>query len=115
MHLMSKIFGKTAKENMEKENWTGPDNTKSGPDVSEDWYLNYEGPAPVVEGIYEQNYGVDRGNGAIPIEFYVKKWGVPKGFEEETEEESEDSSDDDDEGGGGDEEGLYSSAQGGFG
>ena len=39
----------------------------------------------VVEDIYEPNYGVDRGNGAIPIEFYVKKWGVPEGFEEETE------------------------------
>ena len=35
--------------------------------------------------------------------------------DEAAEEESEDSSDDDDEGGGGDEEGLYSSAQGGFG
>ena len=61
MHLMSRIFGNTAKKNMEKENWTGPDNTESGPDVSED------------------------------------------------------SSDDDDGGNGGDEEGLYSSAQGGFG
>ena len=56
MHLMSKIFGKTAKENMEKME-------------------------------------------------------VANDAEEETEEES----DDDDEGGGGDEEGLYSSAQGGFG
>ena len=111
MHLMSKIFGSTAKENMEKQNVKGADNTETGPDVPEDWYLNYEGPAPVVEGIYEQNYGVDRGNGAIPIDFYVKKWGIPKGFEEET----EDSSDDDDEGGGGDPEDLYSSAQGGFG
>ena len=86
MHLMSKMFGNTAKKNMEKENWTGPDNTESGPDVSEDWYLSYGGPAPVVEGIYELNYGVDRGNGAIPIEYYIKKWGIPKGFEEETEE-----------------------------
>ena len=25
-------------------------------------------------------------DGAIPIEYYVKKWGIPKGFEEETEE-----------------------------
>jgi len=111
---MSKIFGNTAKKNMEKQNVKGADNTETGPDVPEDWYLNYEGPAPVVEGIYEQNYGVDIGNGAIPIDFYVKKWGVPKGFEEETEEESEDSSDDD-EGGGGDPDDLYSSAQGGFG
>ena len=116
MHLMSKIFGNTAKKNMEKQNVKGADNTETGPDVPEDWYLNYEGPAPVVEGIYEQNYGVDIGNGAIPIEFYVKKWGVPKGFEEETEEESEDSSDDDDEGGGGEyEDNIHSSAQGGFG
>ncbi len=86
MHLMSKIFGNTAKKNMEKQNVKGADNTETGPDVPEDWYLNYEGPAPIVEDIYEQNYGVDRGNGAIPIDFYVKKWGVPKGFEEKTEE-----------------------------
>ena len=66
MHLMSKIFGKTAKENME----------------------NME----VANAVEEES------------------------TEDETaEEESEDSSDDDDEGGGGDEEGLYSSAQGGFG
>jgi hypothetical protein len=83
---MSKIFGNTAKKNMEKQNVKGADNTETGPDVPEDWYLNYEGPAPIVEDIYEQNYGVDRGNGAIPIDFYVKKWGVPKGFEEKTEE-----------------------------
>ena len=86
MHLMSKMFGKTAKKNMEKQNVKGADNTETGPDVPEDWYLNYEGSAPVVEGIYEQNYGVDRGDGAIPIEYYVKKWGIPDGFEEETEE-----------------------------
>ncbi|MDC0526372.1 hypothetical protein OAO35_00270 [Euryarchaeota archaeon] len=86
MHLMSTIFGNTAKKNMEKQNVKGADNTETGPDVPEDWYLNYEGPAPIVEDIYEQNYGVDRGNGAIPIDFYVKKWGVPKGFEEKTEE-----------------------------
>ena len=85
MHLMSKIFGNTAKKNMEKQNVKGADNTETGPDVPEDWYLSYEGSAPVVEGIYEQNYGVDRGDGAIPIDFYVKKWGVPEGFEEETE------------------------------
>ncbi len=61
-------------------NWMGPDGTESGPDVAEDWYLSYEGTAPVVEAIYDQNYGVDRGNGAIPIEFYLKKWGIPEGF-----------------------------------
>ena len=41
----------------------------------------------------------------------MEKMEVANDAEEETEEES----DDDDEGGGGDEEGLYSSAQGGFG
>ena len=86
MHLMSKMFGNTAKKNMEKQNVKGADNTETGPDVPEDWYLNYEGPAPIVEDIYEQNHSVDRGSGAIPIDFYVKKWGVPKGFEEKTEE-----------------------------
>ena len=86
MHLMSKMFGNTAMKNMEKQNVKGADNTETGPDVPEDWYLNYEGAAPIVEDIYEQNYGVDRGNGAIPIDFYVKKWGIPKGFEEKTEE-----------------------------
>ena len=86
MHLMSRMFGKTAKKNMKKQNVKGADNTETGPDVPEDWYLSYEGSAPVVEGIYEQNYGVDRGDGAIPIEYYVKKWGIPDGFEEETEE-----------------------------
>ena len=65
MHLMSKMFGKTAKENME--------NMEVANDAEEE-----------------------------PTE------------DEAAEEESEDSSDDDDEGGG-DEEGLYSSAQGGFG
>ena len=68
-----------------ENNWMGPDGTESGPDVPQDWYLSYEGPAPIVEDIYDENYAVDRGNGAIPIEFYVKKWGVPEGFEEETE------------------------------
>ena len=68
------------------ENWMGPDGTESGPDVPEDWYLSYGGPAPVVDDIYGENYGVDRGNGVIPIQFYVKKWGIPKGFEEKTEE-----------------------------
>ena len=68
------------------ENWMGPDGTESGPDVPEDWYFSYEGPAPVVEDICEENYQVDRGNGAIPIQFYVKKWGIPKGFEEKAKE-----------------------------
>ena len=66
MNLMSKIFGKTAKENMEKMEVANDAEEESTED-------------------------------------------------EAAEEESEDSSDDDDEGGGGDEEGLYSSAQGGFG
>jgi|GEM_PF-2029402 len=70
--------------NLSGENWMGPDGTESGPDVPEDWYLSYGGPAPVVYEIYGENYGVDRGNGAIPIQFYVKKWGIPKGFEEKT-------------------------------
>ncbi|RAH13865.1 MAG: hypothetical protein CMB56_006745 [Methanobacteriota archaeon] len=61
-------------------NWVGPDGTESGPGVAEDWYLTYDGPAPIVEDVYDENYGVDRGNGAVPIEFYLKKWGVPKGF-----------------------------------
>ena len=65
MHLMSKIFGKTAKENMEKMEVANDAEEESTED-------------------------------------------------EAAEEESEDSSDDDDESGG-DEEGLYSSAQGGFG
>ena len=42
MHLMSKMFGNTAKKNMEKNindnaiaegNWMGPDGTESGPGV----------------------------------------------------------------------------------
>ena len=65
MHLMSKIFGRTAKKNMEKMETENDAEEESTDD-------------------------------------------------EAAEEESEDSSDDDDEGGG-DEEGLYSSAQGGFG
>ena len=62
------------------ENWIGPDGTESGPDVPEDWYITYNGPAPIVQDIYEENYGVDRGDGAIPIEFYIRKWGVPDGY-----------------------------------
>ena len=61
-------------------NWVGPDGTESGPSVAEDWYVRYDGPAPVVESIADKNYAVDRGNGAIPIDFYIEKWGVPEGF-----------------------------------
>lgn len=63
-----------------KNNWIGPDGTESGPDVPEDWYLTYDGPAPVVEDVYDENYVVDRGNGTVPVDFYIKKWGVPEGF-----------------------------------
>ena len=41
-----------------KDVWVGPDGT-SGPGVPEDWYLSYDGPAPKVEAVYEDNYGVD--------------------------------------------------------
>ena len=63
-----------------KNNWIGPDGTESGPDVPEDWYLTYDGPAPVVEDVYDENYVVDRGNGTVPVDFYIKRWGVPEGF-----------------------------------
>ncbi|HII53164.1 MAG TPA: DUF3592 domain-containing protein, partial [Candidatus Thalassarchaeaceae archaeon] len=56
-------------------NWVGPDGTESGPSVAEDWYMRYDGPAPVVESIAGENYAVDRGNGAVPIDFYIEKWG----------------------------------------
>ena len=72
--------GNEATHTRSGDNWAGPDGTDTGPHVPEDWYLTYDGPAPVVEGVYDQNYGVDRGNGAVPIEFYLKKWGVPEGF-----------------------------------
>ena len=61
-------------------NWVGPDGTESGLGVAEDWYLRYDGPAPVVEDVYDENYAVDRGNGAVPIDFYIEKWGIPEGF-----------------------------------
>ncbi len=89
MNLFSKIFGNTAKTNVEKNkdgnslsegNWLGPDGIETGPNVPENWYLTYDGPAPIVEEIYDLNYAVDRGNGAIPIAFYIKKWGIPDGF-----------------------------------
>lgn len=67
-------------EPISKNNWIGPDGTESGPDVPEDWYLTYDGPAPIVEEIYDENYAVDRGNGTVPIDFYIKTWGVPEGF-----------------------------------
>jgi len=63
-----------------KNNWIGPDGTESGPGVPEDWYLTYDGPAPIVEDIYDENYVVDRGNGTVPVNFYIKKWGIPEGF-----------------------------------
>ncbi len=68
------------KESVSKNNWIGPDGTESGPGVPEDWYLTYDGPAPIVEDIYDENYVVDRGNGTVPVNFYIKKWGVPEGF-----------------------------------
>ena len=69
MHLMSKIFGKTAKENMEKMEVANDAEEESTEDETADDTIDDEEP----------------------------------------------DSEDDDEGGGGDEEGLYSSAQGGFG
>ena len=69
-----------AKGSFSKNNWIGPDGTESGPDVPEDWYLTYDGPAPIVEDIYDENYVVDRGNGTVPVDFYIKRWGVPQGF-----------------------------------
>ena len=72
--------GNRNKKLSSKNNWIGPDGTESGPDVPEDWYLTYDGPKPIVEEIYEPNYSVDRGNGAIPIAFYINKWGIPDGF-----------------------------------
>jgi len=69
-----------AKGSFSKNNWIGPDGTESGPGVPEDWYLTYDGPAPIVEAIYDENYVVDRGNGTVPVDFYIKKWGVPEGF-----------------------------------
>ena len=90
MNLFSKMAGSTATTNREKqtaggnisgENWIGPDGVVSGPGVPEDWYLTYDGPAPVVEDIpYYKNYAVDRGNGVVPIDFYIQKWGFPEGF-----------------------------------
>ena len=69
-----------SQESVSENNWIGPDGVESGPGVSEDWYLTYNGPAPVVEDIYDENYAVDRGNGVVPIHFYIKKWGIPEGF-----------------------------------
>lgn len=81
MVRFARRFGTATKSDSHGEgNWIGPDGTESGPGVPEDWYLTYDGPAPIVEEIYDENYAVDRGNGAIPIDFYIKKWGVPEGF-----------------------------------
>ena len=83
MNFFSKIFGNNSKidtETTDDGNWIGPDGVESGPNVPDDWYLSYDGPAPIVEEIYGENYGVDRGNGAIPIDFYINKWGIPNGF-----------------------------------
>tara|TARA_B100000579_G_C22172300_1_gene550289 strand:+ start:50 stop:406 length:357 start_codon:yes stop_codon:yes gene_type:complete len=93
MNFMSKIFGNTAEINMSQDqngqalmkgNWMGPDGTESGPNVPEDWYLTYDGPAPIVEGVYDENYAVDRGNGVIPVDFYIDKWGLPENSAELT-------------------------------
>ena len=70
MHLMSKIFGRTAKENMEKMEVANDAEEESTEDETADDIIDDEEP---------------------------------------------DSEDDDEGGGGGHEEGLYSSAQGGFG
>ena len=79
MNLISKIFSNTETRIGHVDHWT-VDGTESGPGVPENWYLSYDGPAPIVEDIYGENYGVDRGNGVIPIEFYINKWGFPDGF-----------------------------------
>ena len=79
---MSEESGNEATHNRSSDNWAGPDGTDTGPHVAEDWYLTYDGPVPIVEGIYDENYAVDRGNGAVPVEFYIKKWGIPEGFGE---------------------------------
>ena len=79
---MDEESGDEATHTRSSENWAGPDRTDTGPHVAEDWYLTYDGPAPIVEGIYDENYAVDRGNGAVPVEFYIKKWGIPEGFGE---------------------------------
>ena len=52
-------------------------------ETGEDWYVTHEWEnegAPEVVGIYEENYGVNIGDGAIPIEFYIGKWGTPDGY-----------------------------------
>jgi len=61
-----------------KNNWMGAYGVETGPDVSENWYLTYNGPAPPVSEVHGKNYGVNIGNGVIPIRFYDEKWGVPK-------------------------------------
>ena len=39
--------------------------------------MRYDGPAPIVESIADEHYAVDRGNGVVPIDFYIERWGVP--------------------------------------
>ena len=64
---MNEESGNEATHNRSSDNWAGPDGTDSGPHVAEDWYLTYDGPAPIVQGIYEENYDLDRGNCAVPV------------------------------------------------
>ena len=52
-------------------------------EYGDDWYVTHEwenGNAPEVVGIYHENYGVNIGDGAIPIEFYIRRWGAPDGY-----------------------------------
>ena len=79
---MNEESGDEATHTRSSDNRAGSDGTDTGPHVAEDWYLTYDGPAPIVEGVYDENYAVDRGNGAVPVEFYIKKWGIPEGFGE---------------------------------
>ena len=54
----------------------GPDGTESGPNVP-DWYLTYEGPAPIVEESMRK-LRCGQGSGVIPVDFYIDKWGLPR-------------------------------------
>ena len=81
--IVDVVFLKIMTENLKNGNWVSSEGVESGPDVADDWYVAYEsknGDAPKVVGIYEENYGVEIGDGAIPIEFYIRKWGVPEGY-----------------------------------
>ena len=66
------------KGSFSKNNWIGPDGTESGPGVLK-IDLTYDGPAPIVEDIYDENYVVDRGM-APYLYNSTSKWGVPQGF-----------------------------------